>query len=157
MKIYTVGPISGFSADQVYDYFERVKEQLTEYGYIVFSPLAGKAQLRTELQFRSHGYDNIPIATNHAIFGRDRWMVKQSDVIYANFIGCGDRVSIGSMMELAWAFDNDKHVVIAMEPDNIHRHAFVLEAADIIYESHEKAIAYLKELGKMHVNNLEMI
>jgi len=146
MKIYTVGPISGKGAEEVFGYFNGIKNELSSYGYDVYSPLNGKTKLRNEIEFKAKGYEDFPTATNHAIFGRDHWMVSQSDIIYANFIGCGDRVSIGSMMELAWASHLGKHVVIAMEDDNIHNHAFVLEAADIIYDNHESALTYLKEL-----------
>jgi hypothetical protein len=33
-----------------------------------------------------------------------------------------------------------------MELDNIHKHSFILEAADIIFENLDEAIAYLKKL-----------
>jgi len=69
----------------------------------------------------------------------------QSDILYANFLGA-TRVSIGSMFELAWGSDNKKQVIVVMEKDNIHRHAFVLEAATIIFETTEEAQDYLQQL-----------
>lgn len=146
MKIYIAGPISGMSYDEVSSYFRDTKITLEEAGFTVVSPMTGKKELRTELEFRKEGYDNVPVATNHAIYNRDRWMVTQSDIIYANLMNCGDRVSIGTCMELAWAFDKGKHVVIAMDKENIHRHAFVLESAHIVFESHNDAIKYLFNL-----------
>jgi nucleoside 2-deoxyribosyltransferase len=146
MKVYCVHPISGTSAEEVFGYYERTKEALTELGYNVLTPMYGKGQLRTELEFKAHGYENNPLATNRAIFGRDRWMVEQADILYANLLGAG-RVSIGSCFELAWGSDLRKQVVLVMEKDNIHRHAFVLEAATVIFEDEDSALAYLAALS----------
>ena len=146
MKIYTAGPISGLTYDEVSEYFNGTKSILESFGYTVLNPMSGKGELRTELKFKAHGYDGVPVATNNAIFGRDRWMVSQSDVIYANLMNCGDRISIGTCMELAWGFILGKHIVIAMQKDNIHQHAFVISSAHIIYETHEEAMNYLCKL-----------
>ena len=74
-------------------------------------------------------------------------MVKQSNVVYANLTGT-NMVSIGTVMEMAWAFDSGKHVVLAMEANNIHRHAFILEAAHVLFEDTDSALVYLKSLAR---------
>lgn len=148
LKIYCCHPISGLSSDAVFEYYEYIESVLTEYGYNVFTPMHGKDILRTELEFKSADYRN-PVSTNHAIFNRDRWMVGQADVVYANLFGTA-RVSIGAVMELAWASDLHKHVVLCVEEFNIHRHAFVLEAADVVFAEASEALHYLKQLtGKV--------
>ena len=111
----------------------------------VLIPMYGKGYLKDEKKLKAGGYQQ-PLSTNHAIFNRDKWMVKQSDIVFANFLGA-KQVSIGSMMELAWANDNDKHIVVVMEKDNPHQHAFVLESATIIYDNIIDAIEYLKCLS----------
>jgi len=138
LKIYCVHPISGLSADDVFDYYDKTKDTMTKLGYDVFVPMFGKGFLRTEIEFKAYDY-RTPLTTNHAIFNRDKWMVKQSDILYANFMGAKS-VSIGSMMELAWGSDSDKQVVIVMEEDNVHMHAFVLEAATIVFIQRKKLL-----------------
>lgn len=151
MKIYCCHPISGQSADDVFEYYERMEETLGSYGYEVLTPMHGKDVLRTESKFRAADY-RYPVTTNHAIFGRDRWMVGQADVVYANLLGA-PIVSIGSVMELAWASAARKHVVLCMEEQNVHRHAFVLEAADVVWTDEREALRYLKDLaGKLRGN-----
>jgi nucleoside 2-deoxyribosyltransferase len=145
MRVYCVHPISGMSGDEVFEYYQDTYDVLSE-KYDVLTPMIGKTKLRTEIKFKAEGYKDNPLATNHAIFERDRWMVKQSDIIYANLSGT-DRVSIGSMMELAWASLLGKYIVLVMEKDNIHRHAFVLEAADVIFYNEEEALDYLRALA----------
>ena len=146
LSIYCVHPISGGSADEVFKYYEEIQKQLTVAGYNVYIPMFGKNSLRTELKFKAKDYRS-PISTNGAIFKRDHWMVYQSDIIYANFLGA-KIVSIGSMFELSWASHMHKQVIIVMEKDNIHQHAFVLESATIIFETTEEAIDYLTKLSR---------
>jgi len=145
LKIYCVHPISGCSADEVFNYYKRTQKELEQL-YDVFIPMFGKDSLRTEKNFKAEGYEDNPLTGNHAIFERDRWMVTQSDIIYANLTG-SKIVSIGSVMELAWASILGKYVVLVMEEDNIHRHSFVLEAADLIYTKEEDMLDYLKKLA----------
>jgi len=132
-------------ADDVFEYYDGVQSKFSDMGYNVYTPMFGKSSVRTDICFKAHSHNETPIVKNHAIFNRDKWMVKQADVLYANFLGA-ERVSIGSMMELAWGNDNDKHVVVVMEKDNIHMHAFVLEAATIVFECEDDAIDYLNLL-----------
>ena|ERR1035437_2987036 len=146
LSIYCVHPISGQTADSVFEYYTRTAKTLSEYGYEVFHPMIGKNFLRTELKFKSADYRH-PLTNNHAIYERDKFMVLKADVIYANFIGT-KIVSMGSMFELAWASFNNKLVIVTMEEDNIHRHAFVLEAASTVFSTEAEALDYLAKLAK---------
>ena len=146
LRVYCVHPISGLSFKQVVDYYSRVVPALEHLGYNVFHPMIGKMYLQTEGSIKSEGYDN-PLSKDHAIMGRDHWMVRTSDIIYANLLGA-KIVSIGSCMELAWAYDRGKHTVVVMEKNNPHRHAFVLEAAHIVFETEKEALDYLEKLAK---------
>src|SRR4030067_3414693 len=101
VKIYLMHQISGLDYDTVVNYFWKTKRQLESFGYIVLHPMTGKSYLRNEIEFKAHGYDN-PASTNHAIIERDYWMVKNSDIVLADLRM--DRVSIGMIMELAWAY-----------------------------------------------------
>lgn len=145
MRIYCVHPISGMTADEVFTYYTFTRDKLKNMGYDVLTPMVGKGYARTELEFKAQGYDDKPVSNNHAIFTRDKWMVKRSDIIYANFLDV-KRTSIGSMMELAWGSDNGKQIVTVMEEDNIHRHAFVLEASSIVFTTVDDAMSYLEVL-----------
>lgn len=145
-KIYLVHPISGYVAEEVFQYYKDTEARLKAIGYDVLTPMYGQRYLRCDKEVRAFGY-TMPCTTNHAIMGRDHWMVKQCDILYANLIGT-KTVSIGGMMEMAWAYDNDKHIIVSLEKENIHAHAFVYEAADIVYENHEDAITYLEQLVK---------
>lgn len=145
MKVYLAGPITGLSYEEVVESLHLAKEVLEGAGYEVLSPMTGKGHLRNEIEFKAEGYGN-PLSTNHAIFERDRWMVQICDVILADFTNGRTRVSIGTVTEIAWGALLGKHVVAVLPTeDNIHRHAFVLEAADVIFPSREEALQYLEK------------
>lgn len=143
MKIYVAHSISGLAYDDVMWYYSEIEVALK--GYEVLCPMRGKAYLRCEKELRAEGYQ-YPVSTNHAIIERDAWMVEQSDIVLVD-LRWAKSVSIGCMMELAWAHWLRKHTIVVMEQENIHRHAFVLEAADIVFEGIQEAIEYLRDLN----------
>lgn len=154
MKIYLTHPITGLSYDEVQAYYVPTIATLKAAGYDVLSPMLGKEYLRTQADgggtlnnaLKADGQVGGPFSTNHAIVARDRWMVHQADVVYANLEGA-ERISIGSMFELAWAMQAGKNVVLVLGEDpNPHRHAFVLESATAVLPNHLDALAYLEKL-----------
>ena len=151
MKIYLARPISGLTFEEVVGYYEATSDELRSHGYGVLCPMTGKGYLRNETEFRAYGYDN-PVSTNRAIVGRDHWMVEQSDVVFVDLTGA-QKVSIGCVSELAWAYHLRKHIVLSLDND-FHKHAFVLEMADVIFPSYEEAMRYLKILadGRIRTN-----
>jgi len=156
MKIYLAKPISGYSYEQIVNYYIQTSDILKSCGYDVLYPMIGKSYLRNEMKFKAEGYDN-PVSTNHAITERDRWMVSISDIMYADLTE-SKFASIGCIAELAWGHDKGKHTLVSMEKDNIHRHAFILEMADIIFETHAESMEYLQTLGnrKIEIDRLNL-
>jgi nucleoside 2-deoxyribosyltransferase len=144
-RIYIAHPISGGNGPDVFKWFDDTARILEKCGFEVMSPLSGKGHLRTEMKFRAEGHEH-PLSKNHAIFERDHWMCTNSDFILTDLTDTVN-ASIGCMMELAWASDHHVHSVVVIPKENIHRHAFVLEAADIVYETLDEAMAYLSEFG----------
>lgn len=143
MKIYLAGPISGKAYNEVVELYKAKSYVFSMMGYDVLCPMTGKTYLRNEIEFKASGYEQFPVSTNHAIFERDMWMVSNCDIILADLSNSGDRVSIGTMMELAWASLLGKHAIVILPKENIHRHAFVLESADIVFETLDEAKKYL--------------
>ena len=145
MKIYLAHPITGLSGEEVFTYYDEMRKTLSPY-YEILCPMMGKNSLRTSASIEPDGY-TFPLATNHAIFNRDKWMVKLSDVVFCDFTG-SDKASIGCCMELAIAATLGKYIVVVMDKQNIHNHAFIKEAASVIYENSETALSYLTALSE---------
>jgi len=146
MRVYLAGPITGKGFAEVSGHFAGLKSRLERCGYQVLHPMLGKDHLRTETTFRPEGYTH-PVTQDHAIFERDQWMVtKQVDIVLAD-LSQATRVSIGTCYELAWASLAGVHTVVVLPDDNPHRHCFVTESADIIFEALGDAVMYLESLG----------
>lgn len=150
MKVYIASPISGLSSEEVFDYCDSVEKKLRMCGLKPYSPMSAKHYLRGESRMDASGYAQHPTATGHAIYKRDKWMLQQSDVVLIN-LSKGGAVSIGCMFELAWADLLGKHVVLVSNGSSMYRHAFIEEAADIIFSTLEEAIEYLEELAKCDI------
>ena len=145
MRIYLAGPITGKSFDEVMSRYKEKTAILVDFGYEVLSPMTAKGGLKGVGAFVSTGYAG-PVANDHSIFERDRWMVTQADVVLADLSNAVS-ISIGTMMELAWASYLNKHTVLVMQHGNVHDHAFVKEAADVRFGDMENAYDYLRELS----------
>lgn len=146
MILYLAHPITGLSYDEVMDYYNVTESKLRYMGYETLCPMRGKQYLRNEREFRSDGYQH-PVSTNHAIVERDAWMLAQSDIVLCDLTGT-ESISIGCTMELAWAYWLRKHTILVLSGDNPHRHAFVLECADIVFETMQDALVYLSDLRR---------
>jgi nucleoside 2-deoxyribosyltransferase len=144
MKIYLAHPISRLTPDQVISYYEHTTRECQKLGYKVLCPMTAKGYLRTEEKYRATGYDN-PVATNHAIYERDQWMVKNCDVLLCDLIGRAG-FSVGCTMEMAWASLLGKHTIAVIPAESEYQHAFILEAADIVFETMDEAMEYLDSL-----------
>jgi nucleoside 2-deoxyribosyltransferase len=146
MKIYLSGPITGKGYDEVVDRYREKAELLRLMGYWVLCPMTGKPYLRNELESKASRYTHPPASSNHAIFERQKWVISGTDIVLVDLSNSGERVSIGTCFELAWASMLGKHTIVVMPEENIHQHAFVLEAADIVFETLEDAYKYLEDL-----------
>lgn len=147
LKIYIAGPITGKSGAEIVASFNEKRAILSDIGYEVFSPMAGKEFLQEEETLKPAGYLQ-PVSTDQAIFHRDRWMVGIVDIVLADLSNSGKRVSIGTMFELAWANILQKQIVLVLPENNVHDHAFVKQSATIIFPNILDAYDYLKELSE---------
>lgn len=145
-QIYCVGPITGLSAQEVFDYYDGVSETLSEAGFKVLNPLTGKDHLRTEEEFKSSGYECSPLTADNSIVNRDRWMVQQADIVFADFTRGKDRASIGTCFEMAWANLGGKLIVSVIPDGNIHDHAFIKQVSTV-FKTTEEAVDYLSLLA----------
>ena len=145
LKIYTARPISGCDYEEIETYYYDLERILLRCKYIVLCPMTGLDYLRIKKVMDAVGYPNHPGATEKAIVSRDKWLVKMSDVVLVD-LSSAKEVSIGCIFELAWAHDNGKHTVVVMGEDNVHHHSFVLECADVLFNTLEEALQYLEQL-----------
>lgn len=146
-SLYLSAPIAGLTPKECFAVFDSMAIDLGDW-YTILSPMSGKDILRRsdEVLGATDYTEPSPILAHQAIFERDRWMVHQCDLMLVNLKGA-KKVSIGCMFELAWGYQAGKHIVLIMEPGNVHWHLFPMEAAHVRFEDYDDARHYLQELA----------
>lgn len=104
----------------------------------VLSPYRGKDGILPEDELtHNQPYDN-PLTSAKGIVRRDYNDVQRSSVVVANLYGA-QQVSIGSVMELAWAYQLRIPVVAVMEDNNPHSHLMLQETFTYQFKNLEQA------------------
>ena len=141
-KVYLAGPIAGYTWEEATAWRHEAERLLPECECL--SPLRGKGFLKN----RKSLPDADPyhaLSSQHAIVIRDRWDVRNADAIIANFQGAR-HVSIGTCFELAWAKDQGTPVIVVMDKEGLHDHAFIKEAAYLVVDNLEHAVSGVRLL-----------
>ncbi|QQG44967.1 MAG: hypothetical protein HYW89_03095 [Candidatus Sungiibacteriota bacterium] len=135
--LYCAGPITGVSFEGCTEWREYVAKKLPAHIKAV-SPMRGKNYLAKEKLVKD-SYAQHPLGSPKGITCRDRMDVMRCDLLLVNLLGAA-KVSIGTVMEIAWADMLRKPIVIVMEKENIHSHAILREAAGFIVETLDEAV-----------------
>lgn len=153
MKVYLSGPISNMSYAGASSWRNVVATILRNNGHIPLDPMRGKSFLSNQKRIEREVYEGMarPDLSDKALVSRDHADVVEADIVLLNLApmaeGGGDgpvgqRVSIGSMFELAWAMHMRKLVVIVLDDKGVHDHPFVREAG-IIFDDLHQAVDYI--------------
>lgn len=140
-RVYLCGPITGISYKGAVDWRNYAAERLRDAGFMPLSPMRGKAFLEKETCIRD-SYAGEESATKHSIFNRDKFDCVRSELLLMNLAGA-KQVSVGSVMELAWSHMAGNFCVVVMEDGNPHVHAFVREAAAVVFGDLDEALDYI--------------
>lgn len=142
-KVYLAGPITGLDYKGATNWRNEVRDKVGPY-IGTYSPLRGKEFLGRATAIADH-YDGSVMAGVKGINTRDYNDVVTSDAVFVNFLG-SKKVSIGTVMEIAWAKAHNVPVVCVMEEDNIHHHAMLDYACGYIVDNLEEGVEVLKAL-----------
>lgn len=130
--IYLAGPISGRTF-AVGNYWRTYAAKQLAPEIKTLSPLRDKEFLSDLQEISAHGeeYKHLsPLATSRGVMTRDFYDCTRADVLLVNLLGA-ERVSIGTCMEIAWAFDRRIPIVCVLGADDVHgQHMMIKEAID---------------------------
>jgi len=127
-SIYLAGPISGLSWQESVAWREDISQRFAPMGIDCYSPLRAKSYLRPEGDI-ADCYEEHVLSSQRGIFARDWYDCLRCDMVFVNFLNA-KTPSLGTAMEIAWAYDNKKPIVLVIEPDgsNPNDHAMLREA-----------------------------
>jgi hypothetical protein len=135
--IFLAGPLRGMSFKDVADWRQYVGSKLPD-DVIAFSALRGKPYL-VNANILEAEYPEHLLSTPQGTITRDRYDVFRCDALFVNFLN-STTVSIGTIMEMAWADSQRTPVILVMEKGNIHDHPFVRQLAAYITADLDEAI-----------------
>lgn len=152
--VYLAGPITGLTFDGAEDWRGVVRAELASVGIKGLSPLRAKDYLRQvpgELSGTGEEYAHLGVlSTPRGVMTRDRYDATRCDVLLVNLLGA-KRVSIGTVMEIAWADLRRTPVVVAIEPSgNPHEHMMIAEAIGFRASTLADAIHIVKAIADNH-------
>lgn len=137
-SVYLAGPITGTKYDCSVGWRDYVKSQLAP-EIDCFSPMRAKQYLKAKESIADQ-YDEFVLSTQRGIFARDFHDCQKRDLIFINLLGA-NRVSIGTVMEIAWGAAFKKPIVLVMEKEgNPHNHALIREACPFHVETIEDGL-----------------
>ena len=91
-----------------------------------------------------------PLLSRRGIFVRDHFDCTRCDLVVVNLSNQDNGkeiVSIGTIFELAWAWQNRTPTVLILgEEKNVHNHPFILEAADFKVTGIEEAAEVVRAI-----------
>ena len=147
-SVYLAGPITGLSYGASTNWRDDVKHRLDAVGIDAFSPLRGKQYLSQETSI-GDSYTQHVMSTQRGILARDYYDAVNRNLLFVNLLDT-ERVSIGTVMEIAWAHGARIPIVLVMTEKNIngtknpHDHSMIREACPYIVSSLTEAITITK-------------
>jgi len=126
-RVYLAGPITGLTYDEGNAWRVDAHAQLTEAGIEAYSPMRAKEYLRSEGVLQG-SYTEGLFSSSRNIMTRDYDDCSKADLILCNLLGA-TKPSLGTVMEIAWAYSHRIPLVIIMEKEgNPHEHPMIAEA-----------------------------
>ena len=127
--VYLSGPITACSYDEATDWRSYAAENLAE-GIAPLSPLRGQKHLEGVKSIAAHNEEDV-FGSKKGMTALDRNDVKRCDAVLVNLLGA-KRVSLGTVMEVAWADAWDKPIVLVDGPGSLHDHPMISTVAEYI-------------------------
>jgi nucleoside 2-deoxyribosyltransferase len=141
--VYLAGPIKGLAYEDSVFWRDVIKAVLFDTPIKTLSPMRDKEFLTG--QVINAAYPESPLGSAEAITARDRYDVMRSDVILVNLWGAKE-VSIGTVMEIAWADMLRKPVVLVIDKGNVHNHPMLLECCPFVAEDLDTSVKLVKSI-----------
>ena len=136
LKCYLAGPITGCSYEECTQWREKFVVLCPR--IMCFSPMRGKMYLSGCREIDKEYSDKV-LSTARGIMTRDYFDCCNCNFLVINLLDA-KRVTIGSCMELAWAYMRQIPVIAMMEEEgNLHEHPMVNEAISYKVQTVEEA------------------
>jgi hypothetical protein len=131
--VYLSGPMGGCSFKEMNDWRAEAAEKLNSQTLMCLNPT------------RSFTETSVPKETDKWINRRDYFDCVRAQCLLVNFKGM-KHISIGTVMEIAWAYQNHIHIVLVGDPDGPQNHPMLKDSITHEVTTLDEGIAAVKEL-----------
>jgi hypothetical protein len=151
--VYLSGPIAGLTYAEGAEWREYVTRCFPPHIQGI-SPLRAKRYLNDGTVITGNQPPKFPLSTDRAINTCGRFDTLRSDAILVNLLGTST-VSIGPVMEIAWAYGHNIPVVVAIEPEgNPHDHPMLRDCISARVASLDEAIEIVTAIVSPHESKI---
>jgi nucleoside 2-deoxyribosyltransferase len=148
-RIYLSGPIAGNTYKEVTGWRQRLTDEFEDnYDVEVLDPMRDKfseANTIINVTPASINAEDETLLSDRGIVVRDHNDTINADILIVNLLGSQDK-SIGTVAEMAWAWDRQIPIVTIMESGNIHDHPFIRTMTSYRVDSIERALVVVKSV-----------
>jgi nucleoside 2-deoxyribosyltransferase len=131
--VYLSGPMGGCSFKEMNDWRVEATEKLNSDTLTCLNPT------------RSFTANSVPKETDKWINRRDYFDCVRSQCLLVNFKGMKN-ISVGTVMEIAWAYQKQIHIIVVGDPDGPQNHPMLKDSITHEVETLDEGIAAVKEL-----------
>ncbi len=131
--VYLAGPI------------EEVAAALDSESIKTLSPMRAKDFLESKMSMLNLGYEGHPLTSQQGVITRDRFDAMRCDVLFVNLLHT-TKVSIGTVLEIAYADSQRIPIVCVMEQGNIHEHAMIIPTIGFRCDTIQEGIDTVKAI-----------
>ena len=147
MNIYLAGPISGLTKEEAFGWRDRVEEHLRWYIPSVRVYIPERVDFINGTGDGGAGYlQEIDKERGETAARLDFAAIADSQIVVFNLLQAR-KVSIGTMIELGWAYTLGKYIIVVMQSGAIHDHSFVRWCANRIVETVDGVIEEILTLS----------
>lgn len=152
-RVYLAGPIGHLTYDKATEWRREAQRLLALHSISAYSPLRAKEFLDTAEAIPSKAnVSEHPLGTSKGIMTRDFNDCVSADALLVCFLGVS-KPSLGTAMELAWAYDRHIPVVVVTEKDNPNiDHPMMYEAAKFVVPTLAQGIELIRSILRPEVN-----
>lgn len=147
LTVYQAGPITGCSYKGCTDWRRRLRDEFPEFVWL--SPMRAKPHLeKCDLITKKYDGENELkrlLSGSRGINARDSWDVQTCDILFAN-LEAAEIVSVGTVIEIGWAWILNKPTIVIHGDNALHDHPMLNECTDFRCPDMEHGIAVLKAL-----------
>ena len=132
MNVYLAGPMRGHSEDTANGWRKVAATYLKSHGIRALSPLRGNLGLDLN--------PDHPLLNPQGVNTQNLFDIRRSDMMLVNAVGVA-RPSVGTILEIGYAYAKDTPVVLAVEDEDFHNEPLIRDMVGWRVRTLEAALA----------------